>query len=238
MTSTDNLLSSHEAEAIASRIEAVRRRIVVACERTGREPSAVTLIAVSKTVPPQAVAAAARAGITDFGENRVQEGARKALELRAAGVEPTWHLIGHLQTNKVRAAVGAFAILQAVDSERLLTAISACAGDTAGDARVRVMLEVNVSGEASKFGVTPAGLTNLVSFARSLPGISVEGLMTVAPVTSAPDEIRAAFRTLRELALEHSLPSLSMGMSNDYEVAIEEGATHVRVGRAIFGERS
>lgn len=238
MTTTDDPLLGRHADGIAGRIEAVRHRITAACERAGRDPSAVTLVAVSKTVSPEVVAGAARAGITDFGENRVQEGARKAVELRAEGITPAWHLIGHLQTNKVRAAVGAFAILQAVDSERLLTAIAACAGDAAGDARVRVMLEVNVSGEASKFGVRPAELTNLLSFARSLPGISVEGLMTVAPASSAPGEIRDVFRTLRELALEQGLASLSMGMSNDYELAIEEGATHVRVGRAIFGERS
>lgn len=237
MSAASDPRSRGEAEAIAAGIATVRKRITAACERAGRDPATVTLIAVSKTMPVEAVAAAARAGIVDFGENRVQEGVQKARELRTAGITPTWHLIGHLQTNKVRAAMDAFAILQAVDSERLLGAIAGVASNAAAGAPVRVMLEVNVSGEASKFGVAPSGLAGLLSCARSLPGISVEGLMTVAPASSEPDEVRGVFRGLRELAAEHGLPSLSMGMSNDYELAIEEGSTHVRVGRAIFGER-
>ncbi|MGH2633018.1 MAG: YggS family pyridoxal phosphate-dependent enzyme [Tepidiformaceae bacterium] len=217
---------------MAGRIAAVRECIEAACERAHRDPAGVTLVAVSKTFPPEAVAAAAAAGIADFGENRVQEGVAKIARLSEQGIAPTWHLIGHLQTNKVRAAMSAFAILQAVDSERLLTAIA-----NAATSPTRVMLEVNAGGEASKFGVAPAGLPSLLAFARSLPGISVEGLMTVAPASSDAGEVRHVFRALRELAEANSLQSLSMGMSNDFEIAIEEGATHVRIGRAIFGER-
>ena len=226
------------AEPLAQQVARVRARIAAACDRAGRDPSSVTLVAVSKTFPAEAVAAAASAGITDFGENRVQEGVPKAAQLRLQRLTPTWHLIGHLQTNKARAALGAFAILHAVDSERLLTAIASAASlnESARDP-VRVMLEVNVAGEASKFGVAPSALPALLAFARSLPAISVEGLMTVAPAASDADDVRRVFRALRELGEEHGLRSLSMGMSNDYELAIEEGSTHVRIGRAIFGER-
>jgi len=225
-------------EPLAQRVARVRECIAAACDRAARDPSRVTLVAVSKTFPAEAVAAAVSAGITDFGENRVQEGASKVSQLRLQGLVPTWHLIGHLQTNKVRAAVEAFAILHAVDSERLLTAIAGAASlsDVAANP-VRVMLEVNVAGEASKFGVAPSALPALLAFARSLPAISVEGLMTVAPAASDADDVRRVFRALRELGEEHGLRSLSMGMSNDYELAIEEGSSHVRIGRAIFGER-
>jgi len=221
---------------IAGRIEAVRARIVAACERSRRDPAAVTLVAVSKTHPAAEVVAAFDAGMTDFGENRVQEGVAKFAEVerllggRYEGLVP--HLIGHLQTNKVRAALGCFAILHAVDSERLLRAI-----DAAATSAVRVFIEVNVSGEPTKFGVEPGALGALVETAGSLPRIRLEGLMTVAPLVADPEQVRPVFRALRGLAKEHGLPSLSMGMTGDFEVAIEEGATHVRVGRAIFGER-
>jgi pyridoxal phosphate enzyme (YggS family) len=215
---------------------AVRERIASACERSGRNPAEVTLVAVSKTHPAADVVAAFNAGVTDFGENRVQEGVAKFGEVarllggQYSGLVP--HFVGHLQTNKVRAALGTFAILHAVDSERLLRAI-----DAAATSAVRVFIEVNVSGETTKFGVAPAGVGALLEAAQSLPRVRVEGLMTVAPLASDPEEVRPFFRALRELAGEHGLSSLSMGMTNDFEVAIEEGATHVRVGRAIFGER-
>jgi hypothetical protein len=222
--------------AIAGRTEAVRARIVAACERSGRDPAEVTLVAVSKTHPATDVVAAFEAGLTDFGENRVQEGVAKFAEVaqllggRYSGLVP--HLIGHLQTNKVRAALGSFAILHAVDSERLLRAI-----DAAATTAVRVFIEVNVSGEPTKFGVVPGALRALVETASGLPRIRLEGLMTVAPLSADPEQVRPIFRALRSLAVEHGLLSLSMGMTDDFEVAIEEGATHVRVGRAIFGER-
>lgn len=216
---------------IAARTEAVRERVELACQRAGRRSTEVTLIAVSKTWPAETVADATAAGLTDFGENRVQEAVAKMDELPHDAL--TWHLIGHLQTNKVRAAAGRFAILHAVDSERLLHAVAANAREPQ-----RVMIEVNVSGEATKFGVSPAGLERLLAAAATLPTVRVEGLMTVAPLAADPEASRPYFRSLRMLAEQHGLRALSMGMTGDFEVAIEEGATHIRVGRAIFGERA
>ena len=220
-------------EGVAERVAAVRVRIVRACERVGRDAATVRLIGISKTWPAEAVIQAYEAGLRDFGENRVQEALAKIAALADRGLEPAWHLVGHLQTNKVRAAVGAFAILQSVDSERLLEAIS-----MASDRPVRIMIEVNVSGEETKFGVAPARLPGILVTAAALPNIVVEGLMTVAPRFGSPDEARPVFRELRCRAETYGLHALSMGMTDDYEVAIEEGATHVRVGRAIFGERA
>ena len=218
---------------IDERLSAIRERIERACAAVQRDPASVTLIAVSKTFPATDVAEAWRAGQRDFGENRVQEGVEKARLLTNQGIEPTWHLIGHLQRNKVRAALGAFAILQAVDSERLLEAIEAAAA-----APVRVLIEVNVAGEATKFGVAPADLDALLRSAATLERVCVEGLMTVAPRVPDPADVRPVFRQLRELADRHGLATLSMGMSEDFEAAIAEGSTHVRIGRAIFGERA
>lgn len=219
--------------AIAARLAEIHQRIERACEAAKRDPASVTLIAVSKTFPASAVAAAFRAGQRDFGENRVQEGVEKAAELAAKGISPRWHLIGHLQRNKVRAALGSFAILHAVDSERLLEAIEAAATQP-----VRVLIEVNVAGEATKFGVAPGDLDGLLRLAASLQNVRVAGLMTVAPRVSQPEDARPVFRQLRELAERHGLAMLSMGMSEDFETAIAEGSTHVRIGRAIFGERA
>lgn len=230
---------SSPAGALEARIADVRERIARAAERSGRNPGDITLIAVTKTWPAEVVLQAMGAGLTDFGENRVQEGAAKAaavagaLPASYAGPAPTWHLIGHLQTNKVRAAVGSFAILHAVDSGRLLAAISAAATTP-----VPVMIEVNVAAEPTKYGVAPEQVGELIELARWLPNAAIRGLMTVAPNVPDAEEVRPVFRRLRELAQEHGLEALSMGMTNDYEVAIEEGATHVRVGRALFGERA
>ena len=225
------------ATGLAARIERVRERIALACQRVGRHPSEVTLIAVSKTWPAESDLATLQCGLADFGENRVQEALEKfsAVELLCAGMrpQPTWHLIGHLQTNKVKAITGRFAILHGIDSERLVETVGRFA-----EKPQRVMLEVSVSGESSKFGVAPADLGRLLDVASLTPNVVVEGLMTVAPQSSDAQSARPVFRQLRELAGRHSLTQLSMGMSDDYEVAIEEGATHVRVGRAIFGDRS
>jgi len=222
---------------IASRIEAIRARISSACEHAGRDPASVTLVAVSKTQPASAVVEAWHAGIVDFGENRVQEAVPKIAEVReqlgAGPTGPSFHLIGHLQTNKAGLAVRNFSLLHSIDSERLLLAVAVPATDP-----VRILLEVNVSGEASKFGVSPADLPALTALARKLPNLQLEGLMTVAPVVETPEEARPVFRELRALAQRLGLSTLSMGMTEDFEVAIEEGATHVRIGRAIFGERN
>lgn len=223
--------------ALAPRLAEVRQRVTTAAARSGRAPQAVTIIAVTKTHRAEIVTNALAAGLTDFGENRVQEGVAKAAEidssLNADAAGPTWHLIGHLQTNKVRAALNTFAILHSVDSERLLRAIS-----SAATTPTRVFIEVNVAAEPQKYGISVAEVPGIVALGRSLENIEVLGLMTVAPHTDNPERARPVFRTLRLLAEAEGLSGLSMGMSNDYEVAIEEGATHVRIGRALFGDRS
>lgn len=227
-----------ETGRIGARIEATRQRIARACERAGRDPGSVRLIAVSKGQPAEAVAAALGTGHIEFGENRVQEALGKMAAVADLATElglprPVWHLIGHLQSNKVRAAAGGgFAILHGIDSLRLLELV-----DRAAAPAQQVLLEVNIAGEASKFGFAPASVAAAVERARQLQNVSVCGLMTVAPQVADPEEVRPVFRALRELAEQHGLQELSMGMTDDFEVAIEEGATMVRIGRAIFGER-
>lgn len=223
--------------AIGANLAAVRGRIERACQRSGRSSADVTLIAVTKTWPAETVLAAMEAGLADFGENRVQEGVAKAAEVARATrnqalVPPVWHLIGHLQTNKVRAALGTFAILHAVDSERLLRVIDGNATNP-----VPLMIEVNVAAEPTKYGILPEQLPDVLDVARGLTNVRVTGLMTVAPRVSEPEGVRPVFGELRKLAERHGLRHLSMGMSEDFETAIEEGATHIRVGRALFGER-
>ena len=225
------------APGLLDRLATIRGRIEAACARAGRDPATVTLVAASKTVPAAGVVEAIRAGIRHFGENRVQEGASKAAEVAEAtarlGLEPPdWHFIGHLQGNKVRAAIDAFGILHGVDSDRLIHAIS-----DAARGPVTIMLEVNTTAEPTKYGFEPSAVPAAVALARSLPNVELIGLMTMARRPEAPEDARPAFRTLRTLARQTDLPSLSMGMSEDFEVAIEEGATHIRLGRALFGER-
>ena len=210
-----------------------------ACRRAGRSPDEVAVVGVSKTFPAALVAEAWRAGLADVAENRVQEAAGKIPQVGALGAQPRWHLVGHLQTNKVKTALGLFDIIHSVDSLRLAEAISRQAEQTAlrqaGPAPV--LLEVNVGGEASKFGFTPAEAGPAVEQMARLPGLSVQGLMTVAPLSAGPEEVRPVFRELRHLRDALGLRHLSMGMTDDFEVAIEEGATMVRIGRAIFGPR-
>lgn len=217
---------------IAPNVIAVRERIARACDRAGRDPSSVTLIAVTKTHPLAAIAAAFDDGVRDFGENRVQDAHDKIPRLRDDCTAATWHLIGHLQRNKVPLALDLFDVIHSVDSERLARAISERAVKP-----VRIYLEVNIGGEASKEGASPddaAGLSDLIG---RLPNLDLVGLMTVAPIVADPEEVRPVFRRLRELCDAIGLAGLSMGMTGDFEVAIEEGATAVRVGRAIFGPR-
>lgn len=221
---------------IAGNLGLVRERVAAACERVGKDAAAVTLVGVTKGQPASAVVAAVRAGLRDVGENRVQEALPKMAEVGElmGGEGPRWHMVGHLQTNKVKAAVGAgFAILHAVDSGRLLRAIAERSGE-----RTRVMIQVNVSGETTKHGCAPGEVGGLVAEARGLGTVEVVGLMTVAPRARDAEEVRPVFRSLAALARKHGLAELSMGMTEDFEVAIEEGATHVRIGRAIFGERN
>jgi pyridoxal phosphate enzyme (YggS family) len=216
---------------VAANVRAVRARIARAAERAGRDPATVRLIAVSKTQPPEAVRAAIAAGITDIGENYVQEAQAKRAAVGASAAR--WHLIGHLQRNKAARAVETFDCVQTVDSAPLGGALSRQA--QALGRSLPILIEVHLGGEASKSGVEPEALPALLAALR-LPGLAVEGLMTVPP-PGAPEQARPHFRALRALAERAGLLQLSMGMSDDYDVAIEEGATMVRVGRAIFGAR-
>ncbi len=179
-----------------------------------------------------AIEEAYAAGLRDFGENRVQEAAPKIASLRERGIAVRWHLIGHLQRNKVPAAIDLFDILHTVDSDRLAEAIDARAGRT-----LPVLVEVNIAGEAAKQGAAPGEVPALIERLRRLANLDVRGLMTVAPQVDDPEDVRAVFRELRKLRDSLGLAELSMGMTGDFEVAIEEGATLVRVGRAIFGSR-
>jgi len=220
---------------IAERVEAVRLRIAAACQRSGRSPEEVTVVAVTKGFPPEAVREGFAAGLNQFGENRVQEAQVKLPLLAGLAPRPTWHMVGHLQTNKVKTVLSLFDIIQSVDSFHLAQEISRRAPQSV---RVPVLLEVNVAGEAAKYGFSPDELPAAAGQVRDLPGLEVRGLMTVAPMAADPEEARPVFRRLRSLAESLDLRELSMGMSDDFEVAVEEGATIVRVGRAIFGERS
>lgn len=229
-----------ETASIASSLAAVRARLARAAERASRDPASVLLVGVSKTFPAERVRAAYDAGLRHFGENRVQEGAAKAAELALA--DATWHLIGHLQTNKARQAARAFQMVHSVDSVRVADALSAEA--VKAEKELAVLIEVNYGGEESKFGVAPDGALALARHVAAQPSLRLVGLMTVAPHVPDPEDVRPVFRGMRELgdrvreALGHVGEwHLSMGMTNDFEVAIQEGATIVRVGRAIFGER-
>jgi pyridoxal phosphate enzyme (YggS family) len=220
------------AVSIAGRVEDVRRRITSACERSGRAPEEVTLVAVTKGVAPKAIREAVDAGVRHLGENRVQEAEAKQRALGDIDRLVTWHMVGHLQTNKVKLAMGLFAIIHSVDSFHLAEAIS-----KRSSARRPILLEVNVSEEPSKYGFTPDELPRQYAAIAQLPALDVRGLMTVAPQTANAENMRPHFRRLREAAERLGLQELSMGMSDDFEVAVEEGATHLRIGRAIFGER-
>ena len=218
--------------SIAENLRRVRERVAAACERAGRSPDEVTIVGVSKTFPPEAIAEACRAGLTDIGENRVQEALRKIPLVESQGLHPRWHLVGHLQTNKAKSALSVFGIIHSVDSLHLAEALSRRAGQP-----VPVLLEVNVAGEASKFGFAPEDVPEAYRRIAALPNLDLQGLMTVAPFVPDPEEVRPLFRRLRELRDELGLRELSMGMTDDFEVAIEESATMVRIGRAIFGPR-
>ena len=223
---------SAPATELAARLARLRERIAAACGRAGRDPAAVTLVAVSKGHSAEAVRAAFEAGVAHFGENRVQEALPKIAAARDAGVDARWHFVGTLQSNKARAVAGAFDAVHSVDSARLLARLDATA-----PAPRDVFLQVNVAGEEAKGGVPPQWLGALVEAARAAENLRLRGLMTIAPLSRDAEEARPAFRALRELADRFALPDLSMGMTNDLDAAVEEGATFVRAGRALFGER-
>ncbi|MFN8589534.1 MAG: YggS family pyridoxal phosphate-dependent enzyme [Candidatus Eisenbacteria bacterium] len=225
--------------SLADRLPEIRARIGAAAARSGRSAEAVTLVAVVKTLSAEVVAEAVRFGLRDLGENRVQEA--QAHQLAVPREAARWHLIGHLQRNKAGKVPGLFDVVHSVDDLELATALARRCREAG---RVMpVMIEVNVSGEASKFGVMPDALGPLLEQVAPLEGLELRGLMTVPEAVDQPDEARAAFARLRELRdagaarLGRPLPELSMGMSGDYEVAVEEGATIVRVGSALFGAR-
>ncbi len=217
---------------IAANLRRLRQRVDATCHRAGRSPSEVTIVGVSKGSPASAVIEAWQAGLRDIGENRVQEAASKIADVTSQGFRPRWHLVGHLQTNKVKTALSLFDIIQSVDSLRLAEAV-----DRAATKPVAVLLEVNTSGEPSKYGFALEAVKGALSEMRRLTNVDVKGLMTVAPLVDNPERVRHVFRRLRDLGQALDLTQLSMGMTDDFEVAIEEGATMIRIGRAIFGPR-
>ena len=217
---------------IKANIKAVEERVNRACRRVGRSPDEVTIVAVTKTVEPSDIITAFGEGIRHFGENRIQEAAPKIGQLLCLEPSPVWHMVGHLQTNKVRLALEIFDIIHSVDSIRLAETVSRHTTKN-----MPVLLEVNVSGEISKNGFPVAEVGPALAAISQLPGIEVKGLMTVAPVVTIPEQVRPVFRELRSLRDSMGLEHLSMGMTDDFEVAVEEGATMLRIGRAIFGER-
>ncbi len=217
---------------LADNIQSVRERIDAAARRAGRAPEEIRLVAVTKTVEPERIEQALSAGLTLFGESKMQEANAK---IPLVSGRARWHFIGHLQTNKARDAVALFELIHSVDSLKLAVELSKWA-EREGKTQP-ILLEVHVSGEASKFGIKPEDLPAALEQIRALPRIEVQGLMTIPPFTDDPQKARPYFRRLRELRDAAGLAQLSMGMTLDFEVAIEEGATIVRIGTAVFGER-
>lgn len=242
--------------SIAENLERVRGEIAAACGRAGRNPDTVTLVAVSKTHPAQAVVDAAAQGVQHFGENRVEEAVSKIPQVSKAVSQPvTWHMIGHIQSRKAKDVPLLFSVVHSVDTLKLAEKLSNAASERTAefDNLVDVLLEVNISGETSKSGFAAHGwqhdrdlqmqLWDAVARIALMPGLRLRGLMTMAPIVEDMEQARPVFADLARLRAELSetlglpLPDLSMGMTDDYPVAIEEGATLVRIGRAIFGER-
>lgn len=211
----------------------LKARVNRAAERANRSPAEITIVAVSKGVDSAAIEKALEAGITNIGENRVQEAMTKIEVISSSGLRPIWHMVGHLQRNKVKTALELFDIIHSIDSLRLAEALSRQAENI-----IPVLIQVNIPGEETKSGFPQSEVSKALEEIASLPGLRVDGLMTIAPLTDDPEEVRPIFRRLRELRDSLGLEHLSMGMTDDFEVAIEEGATMVRIGRAIFGERN
>ena len=222
--------------SVAENLEQVRSTILDHADRGGRDPAGVTLVAVTKTVPLARIREAIAAGLSVLGENRVQEALPKIEQLGGAGLE--WHLIGHLHRNKVRFIDGAFTMVQSLDSIGLVEAL-----DRRIQAPLQVLLEVNVAEEAQKTGALPGDAEAIVRATAASSRLRLRGLMTIAPQSANPEDVRPVFRRLARLRteladrLEIALPVLSMGMTDDYGVAVEEGATMLRLGRALFGPR-
>jgi pyridoxal phosphate enzyme (YggS family) len=217
---------------LESNIRDVQKRIVLACERSHRSPGEITLVSITKGFETPVIKAAFDLGIKNFGENRVQEAEGKIEQLTGLRQSITWHMVGHLQSNKARLAVDLFDIIHGVDSVKLATILNGLARK-----QLPVLLEVNISGESTKEGFSVGEISAAVKEIKQLANLKLLGLMTVAPWVSEPEEVRPVFRKLRELRDALGLEHLSMGMTDDFEVAIEEGATMIRIGRAIFGDR-
>jgi pyridoxal phosphate enzyme (YggS family) len=213
-------------------LENVRHRIAQACLRSGRSVQDITIVAVTKTENETAIQTAFELGIRNFGENRVQEADKKILNLSCLRPRPVWHMIGHLQSNKIKTALERFDIIQSIDSVDIAVAVN-------GRARrqMPVFIQVNISGEESKGGIPVEDFPKSFELISKLPNLGIKGLMTIAPLVEDAGKVRPVFRKLKELGDKFNLKQLSMGMTDDFEVAIEEGATMVRIGRALFGER-
>ena len=228
---------------IRQRLESIRGRMAEAARRSGRDPAGIRLIGASKTVPVETLVEAVRSGLRDLGENRVQEAEGKIDRVLEAseGVRPAWHLIGPLQSNKAARAARRFDRIHSVDRAEIAEALARHAA--AAGRRLPVMIEVNVSGEESKFGVVPDGVEDLTARVAALDALALDGLMTLGPRPGPGVDPRPAFARLRALrdraerVCGRALPELSMGMSGDFEAAIEEGSTMVRIGTALFGAR-
>ena len=226
---------------IVENLQNIERKIQEACKRAGRKRDEVTLIAVSKTKPVEMLQEVYKEGIRDFGENKVQELCQK-IEVLPENIN--WHMIGHLQTNKVKYIVGKTRLIHSVDSLKLAEEIQRLAEKR--DVDVDILVEVNIANEESKFGISKEEVIDLVQAISRLTRVHIKGLMTIAPLVNNPEDNRLFFRGIKELSVDIELQNidnvsmdvLSMGMTGDYEVAIEEGATMVRVGTGIFGERN
>lgn len=229
-------------QTLESNLAAIRERIASAAKRAGRDPAKIKLVAVSKTHPFEVLQGAITAGVSVFGENKVQEGEGKILEMGRAAAE--WHLIGHLQSNKARKAVQLFDVIHSVDSVELAERLERICIEE-GRENLSVFVQVDLAGEEAKSGIAEADLPQLVEFLKTCKRLKLDGLMIIPPFFDEPEAARPFFKRLRELrdrlllenAFANNRGDLSMGMSGDFEVAIEEGATNVRVGTAIFGER-
>ena len=226
-------------KGIADRVQKVNRSIENACKRSGRSPEEIKLIAVSKTFPLEVIRDAYDAGLRIFGENKAQELRDKAPQLPA---DIEWHFIGHLQSNKIKYAAPVSTLIHSVDSYALAESLSTFA--IKKEMQIPILIEVNTSGEISKFGVNPDDVLETFGRIRELKNLNIQGLMTIGPLTSEEEQIRASFRMLRSIreklagiAEQSEIATLSMGMSQDFEIAIEEGSTMIRVGTAIFGSR-
>ena len=237
-------MSMHQQEVLAINIATVLAQIAKAAQRVGRRPEEIIPIAVSKTKPLELVKLVYELGITHFGENHVQEALPKIAAWHPPDVH--WHMVGHLQTNKVSKVIGHFDYIHSIDSWHLAETLNCYAASShpTDSQRQPVLLQVNISGETSKGGIKSDMLISLARQITTLGHLQIQGLMTIAPLVNDPEKARPVFRALRELRdrLQNEVPEcswqhLSMGMTDDYQVAIEEGATIVRIGRAIFGER-